>query len=254
MGHFADAGAVAGGVAHYIGRTPSVLFSLALIDASIIGAAAVSLSTAYAVGDVLSLKHSLHRKPGDAKAFYGVYAILIAISAGLVLMPNAPLGLITNAVQTLAGILLPSATVFLLLLCNDKDVLGPWVNSRGTNVFTSVVVMVLVLLSVVLTASVLFPDITGSQIVDIIVAGAGVAALLGLALLFGPRRVYRRKSNASRYSREVRAQWRMPSLDQLPPVVMSVQRKVWLGILRSYLFIALLMAIVKIASVLLAPH
>jgi len=46
-------------------------------------------------------------------------------SAGLVLVPNAPLGLITTAVQALAGILLPSATVFLLLLCNDPAVLGP---------------------------------------------------------------------------------------------------------------------------------
>ena len=88
----------------------------------------MSLSTAYALGDVLSLKHSLHRKPSDAKGFYGVYFALIVVSAGLVLTPGAPLGLLTNAVQTLAGVLLPSATVFLLLLCNDEAVLGPWVN------------------------------------------------------------------------------------------------------------------------------
>ena len=97
-----------------------------MIDASVIGASAVSLSTAYAIGDVLSLKHSLHRKPTDAKGFYAVYCGLIVVAAGLVLTPGAPLGLLTNAVQTLAGVLLPSATVFLLLLCNDKAVLGPW--------------------------------------------------------------------------------------------------------------------------------
>lgn len=109
MGQFADAGAVAAGIAKYVGNTPSVLFSIALIDASIIGASAVSLSTAYAIGDVLAVNHSLHRKPSEAKLFYAVYALLIAVSAGLVLIPNAPLGLITNAVQTLAGILLPGA-------------------------------------------------------------------------------------------------------------------------------------------------
>jgi hypothetical protein len=97
-----------------------MMFAIALINASIIGASAVSLSTAYAISDVLSLKHSLHRKPSDAKGFYAVYCGLIVVAAGLVLTPGAPLGLLTNAVQALAGVLLPSATVFLLLLCNDK--------------------------------------------------------------------------------------------------------------------------------------
>ena len=50
-----------------------MLFAIALIDASVIGAAAVSLSTAYAIGDVMSLRHSLHRKPTEAKGFYAVY-------------------------------------------------------------------------------------------------------------------------------------------------------------------------------------
>ena len=71
-----------------------------------IGAAAVSLSTAYAIGDVFSLRHSLHRKVGEAKGFYAVYAGLIALAAAIVLTPGAPLGLLTNAVQTLAGVLL----------------------------------------------------------------------------------------------------------------------------------------------------
>jgi len=85
---------------------------------------------------VLSIRHSLHRKVKDAKGFYAVYCGLIAIAAGLVLTPNASLGLLTNAVQTLAGVLLPSATFFLLLLCNDKEVVGPWANTRGLNLFT----------------------------------------------------------------------------------------------------------------------
>jgi Mn2+/Fe2+ NRAMP family transporter len=125
FGHFNDAGAVASGLEKYAGQVPATLFALALLDACIIGAAAVSLSTAYAIGDVLDLRHSLHRKPTEARAFYAVYCGLIALAAALVLTPGTPLGLLTNAVQTLAGVLLPSATVFLLLLCNDKAVLGP---------------------------------------------------------------------------------------------------------------------------------
>ena len=96
------------------------------------------------------------------------------MAAALVLVPGVPLGLLTEGVQTLAGVLLPSATVFLLLLCNDKDVLGPWVNSRRLNVFTSSVIWVLVLLSIILTGSVLFPDITGPQIVSVL--GGGIVS------------------------------------------------------------------------------
>ena len=105
------------------------MFAIALIDAALIGASAVSLSTAYAIGDVFSARHSLHRKVTDAKGFYAVYFLLIAVAAAIVLTPGSPLGLLTVAVQVLAGVLLPSATVFLLLLCNDKPVLGPWVNT-----------------------------------------------------------------------------------------------------------------------------
>jgi Mn2+/Fe2+ NRAMP family transporter len=139
-----------------------VLFPLALFDACIIGASAVSLATAYAVSDALDLRHSLHRKPTEAKGFYAVYCGLIAPAAALVLDPGTPLGLLTNAVQTLGGVLLPSATVFLLLLSNDKAVLGPWVNGRWRNLFTGAAIVVLVLLSIILTGSVLYPQI-GSE-------------------------------------------------------------------------------------------
>ena len=128
FGNFTDAGAVASGIGKYAGRAGGVLFAIALIDASLIGASAVSLSTAYAIGDVLSLQHSLHRKVGRQRLLCRLLR-LIVIAAALVLTPGSPLGLLTNAVQTLAGVLLPSATVFLLLLCNDKAVLGPWVNT-----------------------------------------------------------------------------------------------------------------------------
>ena len=148
------------------------MFALALLDASIIGASAVSLSTAYAIGDVLALRHSLHRRAADARGFYAVYAGLIAIAACLVLFGNdTMLGLLTNAVQTLAGVLLPSATVFLLLLCNDKAVLGPWVNGRWLNLFTGAVIWVLVMLSMILTAATVFPASSGETILPMLGGG-----------------------------------------------------------------------------------
>jgi len=171
FGNFTDALGMAVGLEKYAGRLPAILFALALLDACIIGAAAVSLATAYAIGDVLSLRHSLHRKPHDAKGFFGVYFGLIVLAATLVLTPGTPLGLLTNAVQTLAGVLLPSATVFLLLLSNDKAVLGPWVNSRLLNLFTGAVIAALVMLSIILTASVLFPEMNETVIIGILACG-----------------------------------------------------------------------------------
>src|ERR1700724_3342274 len=178
FGNFVDAGAVSAGMEKYFGKTPAVFFALALLDACIIGASAVSLATAYALGDVFSWRHSLHRKPTEAKGFYAIYCGLIVLAAVLVLTPGIQLGLLTSAVQTLAGVLLPSATVFLLLLCNDKPVLGPWVNGRGLNFFTGGVVAVLVLLSIILTASVLFPEIGGETIIAILVTGSLTALVI----------------------------------------------------------------------------
>jgi Mn2+/Fe2+ NRAMP family transporter len=177
FGQFTDAGGIAA-LGKYVGVTPAALFAIALIDASIIGASAVSLATAYALGDVLALKHSLHRKATDAKGFYLVYCGLLVGASTLVLIPGVPLGLITEGVQTLAGVLLPSATVFLLLLCNDRAVLGPWVNGRFTNLFTGAVIGILVLLSIVLTASVLYPDIDGQTILLILGAGSVIGLIV----------------------------------------------------------------------------
>jgi Mn2+/Fe2+ NRAMP family transporter len=182
-GHFTDAAGLAAGLAAYAGKAAGVLFAIALLDAAMIGAFAVSLSTAYALGDVLGLKHSLHRGIKNAKGFYVMYGALIAGAATIVLIPGSPLGLFTEAVQVLAGVLLPSATVFLLMLCNDKAVLGPWVNSRATNAFAGAVIAAMMMLSLILIASVVDPHLTARQIIMIMVACTGAAVVAGAALL-----------------------------------------------------------------------
>jgi Mn2+/Fe2+ NRAMP family transporter len=79
-----------------------VILMIVLLNASIIGAFVVSLSTSYAIGDVFKVKHSLHRKLNEAKLFYGSYAGLVVLAGSIMLIPNAPLGLLTLAVQALA--------------------------------------------------------------------------------------------------------------------------------------------------------
>ncbi|MDR3537256.1 MAG: divalent metal cation transporter, partial [Acetobacteraceae bacterium] len=242
-GNFTDAGAVAAGLAKYAGQVPATLFAIALIDASIIGASAVSLATAYALGDVLSLKHSLHRGAKDARGFYLVYCGLIAGAATLVLIPGSPLGLITEAVQTLAGVLLPSATVFLLLLCNDRAVLGPWVNGRWTNLFTGSVIALLVMLSIVLTASVLYPTITGEQILFVLGGGTVLAVLAAGATL-----AFRPKLADAPPDRSLRPMWRMRPLTQLAPARLTGTTRVWMIVLRGYLVLAVGLVVVRVVQ------
>jgi len=248
FGNFADTGAVTRGIAKYAGGWPASFFAIALIDSAIVGAAAVSLSTAYAVGDVLSYRHSLHRKVTDAPQFYAVYLGLIGLAAALVLTPGAPLGLLTNAVQVLAGVLLPSATVFLLLLSNDKPVLGPWANTYAVNIFTGVVITVLVALSVVLTCSTLFPNFGTPQIAWTL--GVGLAAALGVGVWLTVTRPADREFAGITPDRKLA--WRMPPLAQLPPARLSVLNRVWLAVLRAYLIGAVILVVYKVT--LLAFH
>jgi Mn2+/Fe2+ NRAMP family transporter len=246
FGHFEDAAGVAAGIARYGGRIAGALFAIALIDASIIGAAAVGLSTSYALGDTLGLKHSLHRKVQEAKGFYAVFFAILVGSAAIVLIPGSPLGLLTVGVQVLAGVLLPSATVFLLLLCNDRDVLGPWVNGVGMNVFTSIVIAVLVILSLVLTAGVLFPDMGSTAIVWILAAGALVSLIAS-----GLYMIYRRlapRAQAVVVPRSERPTWRMAPLTLLAPPKLSTETRLGLLVLRTYLFIAMILVVIRIVQ------
>ena len=270
-GNFTDSAGLAHAVAAYAGHLAGVLFAIALLDASIIGAFAVSLSSAYAIGDVLGMKHSLHRGVGQAKGFYALYTALIAVSAAIVLLPGSPLGLITEGVQVLAGVLLPSATVFLLLLCNDRAVLGPWVNRRRTNVFATAVVTALVTLSIVLTASVVFPAISAGQIITIVAVCVTLAAIAGVAMLVARWLGHRRRvtghdetAATPRALAETIAEdaaevadkmtWRMPPLDELPAPVITGARRLGLIALRGYLGIALIMVVVKVVETALAAH
>jgi NRAMP (natural resistance-associated macrophage protein)-like metal ion transporter len=245
FGNFVDAGQVASGIAKYAGQLPATLFAIALIDAAIIGASAVGLSTAYAIGDVMSYRHSLHRKVSDAPQFYAVYLGLIAVAAAVVLVPGSPLGLLTNAVQVLAGVLLPSSTVFLLLLCNDKAVLGPWSNTARVNIFTALVIGILLMLSVVLTASVIIPSFGTAQILWTIGIGCGFAVVAAAWTAFA-------HPNVSGVDRSLRDTWRMPPLHALPPAVLTPLNRLWLVVLRAYLILAVGLVIFRVVQIALA--
>jgi NRAMP (natural resistance-associated macrophage protein)-like metal ion transporter len=247
FGQFGDAGTAAAGLAHTLGSAAGDLFAIALLNAAIIGAAAVTLASSYAFGDVFRQRHSLHHGWRKAKVFHGSYAAMVTIAAAIVLIPGAPLGTMTTAVQALAGVLLPSATVFLLLLCNDKDVLGPWTNPGWLNALASVIIGVLIVLSAILTATTLFPQVNVTLLTEILFAALAVGlACAGLFVARGRGRAGSSRPVAVGAGKE---SWTMPPLELLERPEWSRTRTIGMYTLRGYLVIAALMLIVKAIEV-----
>ncbi len=133
---------------------------LLMINAAALGTTAISLSSAWAYGEVRGWPHSLQRSFREAPGFYSVYALCVASAAGLVLIPKAPLQLIILSVQVLAGIMLPSAIIFLQLLLNDREMLGErFVNKPWNNALNWTIIVVLFALSLVLAVQVIAPKL-----------------------------------------------------------------------------------------------
>jgi Mn2+/Fe2+ NRAMP family transporter len=246
FGHFTNAGGVAHGLSTYVGHGAGAIFAIILLNASLIGAASVTLATSYAFGDVFGARHSLHRSWRDAKFFYGAFTAMVVLAAAIVLLPHAPLGLITTSVQALAGVLLPSATVFLLLLCNDKEVLGPWVNRPWLNAVAFVIVSMLLVLSLILMATTVFPGI------DVRTLSLGLGAVLGVVYVVGAVsywRALRRRPPEPLLPRSRRENWRMPPLNLLDRPTWSRGRVGAMYSLRAYLVLAVVLLIVKAVQI-----
>jgi Mn2+/Fe2+ NRAMP family transporter len=273
-GNFTDAGAVATHLSDHVGHSVGVLFAIILLDASLIGANCVGLATTYALGDAMGKPHSLHWKITQAPLFYGSYALLLGVSAAVAFSPDHVLGLITQGVQALAGVLLPSATVFLVLLCNDRPVMGPWVNSFRQNAVAWLIVWSLVVLSLMLTTVTFFPHLSTATLVGGLAVGAiiGVLGAAGVLVVgwYAQRRdaentvpfgaldldqveelenlpkLTRRELKAFRD--EVRARWTTPALTTLERPVMSPLRRAGLFTLRAYLVVACVLVVVKLVE------
>jgi NRAMP (natural resistance-associated macrophage protein)-like metal ion transporter len=243
-GHFTDAGGTATGLKSELGSVAGAFFAIVLLNASLIGAGALTLSTSYAFGDIFGTKSSLHRSFREAKTFYALFAVMVAGAAGIVLIPGAPLGLITEAVQALAGVLLPSASMFLLLLCNDPEVLGPWRNGVKLNVVATAIVAVLLLLSMILMATTLFPKLDVTTFSE--VGGAVLALALataGAAIWWGQRGV--KKPVAETAPQVPKEQWTMPPLALLSRPPASLARKLAMFSMEGYLVVAVALLIIK---------
>jgi Mn2+/Fe2+ NRAMP family transporter len=239
-----DALSLARGMARFVTPALGTAFAIVLLNAAMIGAATVTLSSSYAIGDLFTVASSLNSRFRDAKGFYLSYVASIAAAAGVVLIPRLPLGVISLGVQVLAGVLLPSALGFLVLLCNDRELLGPWVNSPWLNTLATLIVALLLELSLVLTVATIWPSVNAALI----------AALLAIPVLAaaGGVGITQRKANgrwrADPAELARRGDWVTPPEVLTRRLPKSRGRDLALGVMRAYLLAAVALMVVSIAQ------
>ncbi|MEN6371332.1 MAG: Nramp family divalent metal transporter [Armatimonadota bacterium] len=158
--HYEDPAKMFVAMGHLLGPFTRNIMLLLMCNAAILGATSISLSSAWAYGEVKGWPSSLELPVREAKGFYGTYAACVALAAAIVLIPRAPLQLIILSVQVLAGIMLPSAIIFLQLLLNDKELLTEkYVNKNWNNLINWTIIIILFALSLILAAQVVAPNL-----------------------------------------------------------------------------------------------
>ncbi len=119
---------------HVAGSAVGIVFALGLIEAGAVAILTISASTAYAAGECIGVSHSFNSSPRNAAVFYTANIGVALLAAVVILIPGAPLLLIALNANVLATVLLPVSLVFMVMLANDKGLMGPWANKRSTNV------------------------------------------------------------------------------------------------------------------------
>jgi Mn2+/Fe2+ NRAMP family transporter len=138
----------------YIGA----IIAVGLFDAGFLGAVCISLASSWALGEVFGWSHSLNNKVGQAPWFYLFRLGVLCVAGTIVLIPGAPLILITLFVQVIAVTLLPAALTFLLLLLNQEEEVGKYKNTLFQNIVASVIIIAIIILSTLYGISALFPQ------------------------------------------------------------------------------------------------
>ena len=137
------------------------ILAIGLFDAGLVGALSVSLASSWAMGEVFGWAHSLNDRLGQAKWFNLFRLSIMVIAGAIVLLPGAPLGVITLFVQVIAVTILPAALVFLIVLLNQEELVGVYKNTRTQNVMAGTIVGVILALSTLYAVGSVFPHLFG---------------------------------------------------------------------------------------------
>ena len=143
----------------YVGSVGATLFALGLFEAGMVAALTISLSSAYAFGEVTGSARSLNSSLRGGWPFYFVLISAATIAGFLVLIPHAPLVFITIIVNVIAVLAMPPAIVFLLLLVNDREIMGRHANTPLANFFGIGVTVLLILAGLIFAIITVFPKL-----------------------------------------------------------------------------------------------
>ena len=135
------------------GKYAALLFGLGFLNASLFSAIILPLSTAYYVCESLGFETGISKDFREAPVFHGLYAGMIFVCAILILIPNIPLMEILLFSQVINGILLPVILVLMLLIINDKRIMGEYVNSRWYNVIAWLITVIITILVIILVVT-----------------------------------------------------------------------------------------------------
>jgi Mn2+/Fe2+ NRAMP family transporter len=152
-----DAAEAASALVPLAGKWAGTLFAFGLLNASLFAASILPLSTAHVICEGLGFEAGIDNKFSEAPIFYWLYTILIVAGAGIVLLPNAPLWKILIFSQVGNGVWLPVVLIFILLLVNRRDLMGEYVNTLTFNVVAWITAIAMILLTLVLTYTAIFP-------------------------------------------------------------------------------------------------
>ncbi|HBG61985.1 MAG: Mn transporter [Omnitrophica WOR_2 bacterium GWF2_38_59] len=138
------------------GNYASWLFAFGLFNASIFAASVLPLSTAYSICEGLGWDAGVDKRFEEAPQFFWLYAAMIIIGAGVVLLPNFPLFKVMYFSQVGNGVLLPFILIYMLRLINNKDIMGEFVNSKGLNIIAWVTVFIIITLTLIMVGFTVF--------------------------------------------------------------------------------------------------
>jgi Mn2+/Fe2+ NRAMP family transporter len=151
-----DAAEAAKALVPLAGKWAGILFAFGLLNASLFAASILPLSTAHVICEGLGFEAGIDNKFREAPIFYWLYTVLIAVGAGIVLLPNAPLWKILIFSQVGNGIWLPVVVIFILLLVNRRELMGEYVNTMTFNVVAWATAIAMIVLTLVLTYTAIF--------------------------------------------------------------------------------------------------
>ena len=140
----------------FAGKYATILFAFGLFIASIFAASILPLSTAYSICEGMGWDAGVDKRFEEAPQFFWLYAVMIIVGAGVVLIPNFPLLKMMYLSQVGNGILLPFILIFMLKLINNEDVMGEFVNSKTLNIISWFTVFVVIALTLVMVGFLIF--------------------------------------------------------------------------------------------------